>query len=202
MVSIVPSSPWRPGHAAAAAASGGGVQQQVPTFRALYVEHLQFVWRNLRRLGVPHEQLEDATHDVFVVVHRRLSDFRPEHSPRAWLFAIVRRVASDCRRRVQRKGRPEPLPESLAALDGQGPGEAAARHEASAIVHAFLAELDEGTREAFALAELEQMTAPEIAAAMEIPETTVYARVRSARKALKRFVTQHYPDFPEGLTDG
>lgn len=194
MVSTLPPPSWHP---AAGAARGAAHPVEIPTFRTLYVEFFGFVWRNLRRLGVDPEQLEDAAHDVFVVVHRRLEDYRPDHSPKAWLFAITRRVASDQRRRVRRKGNLAALPETLVACDGRGPGESASRHEASTIVHAFLEELDEAHREVFALVELEQMTAPEVAAAMGIRETTVYARVRSARKALRRFVQANHPDLFE-----
>ena len=200
MVSTLPNPSWAPG--AEEVPEGRSHPVDAPTFRTLYVEHLGFVWRNLKRLGVPPEQLEDAAHDVFVVVHRRLDDYRPDHSPKAWLFAITRRVASDQRRRVRRKGNLAPLPEALIARDGLRPDEAASRHEASAIVRAFLEELDDAHREIFVLAELEQMTAPEIAAATEMPQTRVYARIRSARKALKRFVSERFPDLLEERDDG
>ncbi len=40
-----------------------------------------FVWRTLRSFGVPESAVEDATHEVFVVVHRRWADWdrRAEH---------------------------------------------------------------------------------------------------------------------------
>ncbi|HKQ71472.1 MAG TPA: sigma factor, partial [Polyangiaceae bacterium] len=39
----------------------------------LFAEHADFVWRSLRRLGVPHADADDAVQEVFLVVHRRLS---------------------------------------------------------------------------------------------------------------------------------
>ena len=45
------------------------------TPRQLYDSHFSFVWRNLRRLGVPDVILEDAAQDVFLVVHRRWNSF-------------------------------------------------------------------------------------------------------------------------------
>ena len=45
------------------------------TPRQLYDSHFPFVWRNLRRLGVPDVILEDAAQDVFLVVHRRWDSF-------------------------------------------------------------------------------------------------------------------------------
>ena len=43
--------------------------------RALHERHFGFVWRNLRRLGVPDAVAEDAAQDVFLVVHRRQSSY-------------------------------------------------------------------------------------------------------------------------------
>ncbi|MBN2192448.1 MAG: sigma-70 family RNA polymerase sigma factor [Polyangiaceae bacterium] len=55
-----------------------------------YDEFFDFAWRTLRRLGVPPEQLEDAVHDLFLVVHQRRSTFRHESSLKTWLFGIGR----------------------------------------------------------------------------------------------------------------
>ncbi|HTU57497.1 MAG TPA: sigma-70 family RNA polymerase sigma factor, partial [Polyangiales bacterium] len=64
-------------------------------FDAVYEEHFDFVWRNLRRLGVREGELRDAAQDAFLVVHRRLAQFDGVGSVRAWLYSIVRRVAAD-----------------------------------------------------------------------------------------------------------
>ena len=72
-------------------------------FRALYEANVDFVWRNLRRLGVAECDAPDATQEAFVVAHRRFADFTDRgHGPRAWLFQIVLRVASEHRRHKRR----------------------------------------------------------------------------------------------------
>jgi RNA polymerase sigma-70 factor (ECF subfamily) len=167
-------------------------------FDAMYREHFGFVWRTLRRLGVHVDSLDDAAQEVFLVVHRRASELRSEGSPKAWLFAIAQRVASDHRRWRRRKG-------NLLPLDGEVPGrtqtplEHAMDREASSLVLDFLAQLDEPRRAAFLLADLEQMTAPEIARATGANINTVYYRIASARKAFVAFVLARHPD---GLEDG
>jgi RNA polymerase sigma-70 factor, ECF subfamily len=146
----------------------------------LYDQHVAFVWRNLRRLGVPPASLDDATQDVFLVVHRRIAD-APADGPRSWLFGILRRIAADHRRRGRRRSAvpiddvPEPPTGDL------GPEQRAARAEAARMIHRILDQLSDDKREVFVLAELEQMTAPEIAAAIGIPINTVYSRLRVAR---------------------
>jgi RNA polymerase sigma-70 factor (ECF subfamily) len=56
---------------------------------------------------------------------------------------------------------------------------------------ALLAELDEPKREVFVLAEVEEMTMPEIASALEIPLNTAYSRLRAARQAFEAALARH-----------
>lgn len=173
-----------------------------PTVEDLYAEHFDFVWRSLRRLGVAHANLDDATQDVFIVVHRRLAGYEPRHSPRSWLFAIARRVASDYRRTVRRKGGLSPLRDSMPAPSANSPHEGALRNQAARIIHEFLETLDDDRRAVFSLAELEQMNAREIAEALEANQSTVYSRLTSARKALLAFLAERYPEAAKGGQDG
>lgn len=176
--------------AVVATAPGVGLEE-------LYRAHFDFVWRSLRRLGVEAASLDDAAQDVFLVVHRRLGDYTGG-SAKAWLFAIAHRVASDHRRRVRRKGGLLPLDERVASAGSDGPLDGALRNEASGIVMEFLQDLDDDRRAAFILAELEQMTAPEIGQALGVNVSTVYSRIASARSALVQFVTERHPDALEG----
>ncbi|HEX5657618.1 MAG TPA: sigma-70 family RNA polymerase sigma factor [Polyangiales bacterium] len=156
-------------------------------FDALYRAHAPFVWRSLRRLGVREAALDDATQEVFLVVHRRFADFRPGPTERAWLFAIAQRVASDHRRWLRRKGNLMPIPEQTMA-QGQSPYEGALRREASDWLLAFLDQLDDARRDAFILSELEQMTFAEASTALGVNANTIASRVASGRRALLTFL--------------
>ena len=155
-------------------------------FRALYDAHVAFVWRNLRRLGVMDRDVDDKCQEVFVVAHRRWEEFVDRgYGPRAWLFQIALRVASDARRHRRR----HPVdPDGGIAQDRQSieaPQAAAiARQEAIALLDRALASLDLGRRAVLVLHEIEQMTAPEIARTLEMPLNTVYSRLRVARVEL------------------
>lgn len=163
---------------------------RVLDFTAVYDEHFAFVWRSLRRLGVPERLLDDAAQDVFVVVHRRLGEFEGRASVRSWLFGIARRVAHDHRRRIGRKERTEELPEAVVDPHGATPAADAERAEARRVLHEILGELDDGKREVFVLAELEQMTVPEIAEAIGANLNTVYSRLRAARQGFEAAVAR------------
>lgn len=170
-----------PGQAAVAHPDGSTFE-----VAAVYEEHFDFVWRSMRRLGVPERALDDAVQEVFIVVHRRLADFEGRSSLKSWLFAIARRVAKDHRRRASRKDRTVALPEMLADPRAQSPLEDAERAQAVRLLYQILDGLDDDKREVFILAELEQMAVPEIAAAISVNLNTVYSRLRAARQAFDK----------------
>ena len=170
------------------------------TFAELYDRYFDFVWRVVRGSGVHPTQIEDAVQDVFVVVHRRLSDFRPNASHKTWLFAIAVRVAKDYRRQVARKGGLIPLEETIPA-PGADPFDAAVKAQAVRIVDAYLETLDEPKRNVFILAEIAQMTVPEIAAVLEVNLNTVYSRLRAARSEFSAAVERWYGP-GSGSSDG
>src|SRR6187402_450516 len=68
----------------------------------VYEAHFRYVWRCLRSLGVQDSSLEDALHDVFIVVQRRLAEFDGRAELRTWLYAIALRVARKYRERARR----------------------------------------------------------------------------------------------------
>jgi len=158
------------------------------SFEEIYAGHFDFVWRSLRRLGVPVAEVNDATQEVFIVVHRRLQDFEARSALKTWLFGISLRVASDRRRSARR--RPEaPLGRDVPAPAFTDPHEAAARAQAVRVLYSLLEELSDEKRQVFVLAELEQMTAPEIAEALSINLNTVYSRLRAARREFDAALT-------------
>jgi len=158
-------------------------------FERLYSEHFEFVWRSLRRLGVRPEELDDAAQDVFIVYLRRRSEFRGQSSQRTWMFGIANNVAHEYRRKQQRAARAEPVSEAQPAR-GPSPLDQASSTEALRLIDTFLASLDENKRNVFILSELEQMSAPEIATALQVKLNTVYSRLRAAREAFVLFLQQ------------
>ncbi len=160
-----------------------------PSFESVYTDQFDFVWCGLRGLGVPPSSIDDAVQDVFVVVHRRLGEFEGRSSIRTWLYAIAMGVARNYRRRDRRKGGLHPLSDQ-ASDDGLSPAESAENREALRLVESALARLDAERRRVFVMAELEQMTAPEIAAVLAINVNTVYSRLRLARADFERSLAE------------
>ncbi len=165
-------------------------------FAEVYREHFAFVWRILRRLGVPAESLEDAVQEVFLVLHRRLDGLAPEVSLRSWLFGTARRVAADARRGQHRRERR--LHALAVVAEGGGRDLPIEQAEAADFVQRFLERLDPDRRMVFVLADLEGMTAPEIAEALSIKLNTVYSRLRTARAEFERLVAEDARRPPPG----
>ena len=85
---------------------------------------------------------------------------------------------------------PEVSADAADVRDTKAEGEIA-RREAGRLVSLLLEELDDDKREVFVLAELEQMTAPEIALAIGVPANTVSSRLRGARLEFAAAAARH-----------
>jgi RNA polymerase sigma-70 factor (ECF subfamily) len=152
-------------------------------FKQMFEEHSAFVWRVLRRHGVPERELEDACQEVFIVVHRRLSEFERRSSLRTWIYGIAVRVALGLRRRAFMRREllvtgPEDVSSPFDLVDMY------ARYEAQRMLQSALAELPRPKREVFVLYELEGMTIAETATALGVPENTALYRLYGARKTI------------------
>ena len=156
-------------------------------FADVYSQNVTFVWRTLRALGVSEAAVADAAQDAFVVVHRKLPDFDGRCAIRTWLFHIVYLVACEYRRKALRTAGHEPIADALRD-GGPDPAEAFERREASSLLGALLAELDDDRRVVLVLAEIEEMTVPEIAQIVGAPLNTVYTRLRRARLQISKTV--------------
>ena len=170
--------------------------QQRPTFDELYDSYAEFLWRNARRLGVGDDAVDDVLQQVFLVVHRRLPEVSIAGSEKAWLFGVLVRVIRDHRRQLRRKS-PHSLfsstsPDTLVDQRARLPDESFARSEATMIMQRLLDDLSEEKRQVFILAELEELTAPEIAEATSTNLNTVYSRLRAARLEFEAAAARHY----------
>ncbi|AKV04591.1 RNA polymerase sigma factor RpoE [Labilithrix luteola] len=170
---------------------------QALAFPDVYREHVGFVWRSVRGLGVKHGAVDDVAQEIFVVVARRLPEFEGRSSVRTWLSGIILNVVRHHRRSIQRKS-PHETASGGPALDPQTlpanvptPYEAVVHAEETLLLERILDELDDEKREVLVLAELEEMSVPEIAGALDIKLNTAYSRLRLARQAFEQALARH-----------
>jgi RNA polymerase sigma-70 factor, ECF subfamily len=149
---------------------------------ALARDNFQFIWRSLRRLGVPPDAVDDAAQHVFEVAARRLSEVEAGRE-RAFLFKTALLVAQAARRSSARNRQlvdedaidachdPRPSPEELAE-----------RRHHRVLLDEILDALPSEARPVFVLYELEELSTLEVARVLEIPIGTVASRLRRARE--------------------
>jgi RNA polymerase sigma-70 factor (ECF subfamily) len=142
------------------------VSADARAFTAVYRENARQVARWATRLGGPSIDVEDVLQEVFIIAHRRLSDFRGDSQIGTWLFAITRNVV---RQRMQRERVRRFFLLSASREDHQAgsrpstPIEDMERRESIDIVYRALAGLPEKYRTAFVLFEIEGLTGQEVA---------------------------------------
>ena len=150
----------------------------------VFREHLPFVFRALRRLGVAEGDIDDVCQEVFVVVMRKLAEFEGRSQLRTWIYGICVRSASDYRKRAPRRREvlTDEVPEGVT---GKGPHEYATEAEARDLLDRLLAELDDDKRAVFVLYEIEELPMAEVALALECPLQTAYSRLHAARRRVQ-----------------
>jgi RNA polymerase sigma factor (sigma-70 family) len=165
-----------------------------------FERELAYLTRCLRRHGVSAVDAEDLVQDVFVVMCRRWSDFRPERPVRPWLAGIAYHVAKS---HLRRHGR-EVLRSDLDLEDGRPVAEDRLMAEgARTLVLKVLSSLPERHRAALVMHDLDEMAVPDVAQALGIPLASAYTRIRRARHAfaeeLKRYEADASPSRTPGL---
>jgi RNA polymerase sigma-70 factor (ECF subfamily) len=165
-----------------AAPSGG----RAPTFDAIYAEHAETVARWAARLGGPTADVADIVQEVFVVVNRRLADYRGEGRVSTWLFGITAKVAANERRRRKLRSwwlRLAPTLPERAVAPGAGPLEQLESRERRALFYRALDRLNERQRRALVLFELEELSVDEVAAHLALRPGNVRVVLHRARAA-------------------
>ena len=154
-------------------------------YREFFAEHLRYVWRTLRRLGVAEKDCEDVAQEAFIAIHKHFAERDPARPVKPWIFGFAFRVALAHKRRASTKS--EVLGEVVDAVADSAPDPATVTEarDAYRVVHAALAALPMEQRAVVIMHELDDIGAPEIAEALAIPLNTVYSRLRLGRDRLR-----------------
>lgn len=176
--------------AEARAPESGVAAESSLSLRQIFDEHVTFIWRSLRHLGIADADLQDVCQDVFLVVHRKLGDFEGRSTLRTWLYGICLRVAKDHRRRayVRRELVVSELPPRAQPATQE---DDCVRAETRDLLAAILEQLDEDKRTVFFLYEIEGLSMKEVAEAMGCPLQTAYSRLHAARRIVLEAAKRH-----------
>ncbi len=175
-------------------ASSKAASVAMPSVAEVYDAHAAFVWRTVRYLGVAAADAEDVSHEVFIVVQRKLPDYDPGRPLRAWIAGITRNVVMHHHRGRQRSAARErrvALETDDATNEPPLPDQYVAQKEAAQLVSEFLDGLRPEYREVFVLGEIEGLSGPEIAEVLGKNVNTVYSWLRSVRLEFNLIVKRH-----------
>jgi RNA polymerase sigma-70 factor (ECF subfamily) len=134
------------------------------------------------------QDAEDIVQETFLRLYRNHA-WESMEDERAFLARTSWRLAVD-RIRSRRRAPAQPEPSALSAT----PEQAAIARNRTAIVHRLVDALPEELRQPLALSAIDEMTSPEIASILGIPEGTVRTRIMRAREILKHKLTNSYGD--------
>lgn len=168
-------------------AASGRVRSAI-SFEALAEQNIDFVFRCLRRAGLDEATADDAVQQVFVIASTKLARIEPGKE-KAFLFGTARNVAAQHRRAHARRAEVEYVEPSdhedggTASASGPSLDELLDQRRARELLDEVLAALPDVLRDVFVLSEVEELSAPEVAACLEIPLGTVASRLARARDA-------------------
>ncbi len=176
-----------------ATAGLGGVCEKNWSFETVYRAHVSTVSRWAMRLLGPDRDFEDVVQDVFMVVRRRLPEFRGDAEITTWLYKITIRVAARARMRAhwwswvtgrgRNPGRGRPCQTFVPPPDmPRDPHVLLEARERTSLVYRVLDEIGEKNRAAFIMYEIEGLSGAQIAEVMGSNIRTVWVRLSRARQ--------------------
>ena len=137
--------------------------------------------RYLYRCTGDWEAANDLLSQTFLQAAEAWHQYRGQGSREAWLFGIARNAVRDTRRRGRLR-RTEPLAADIPAPDPKASGKEA---DERAQIWGAVAELPEQLRQTLSLRIADEMSYVEIAAALEVPVSTVRSRLHEAIRRLR-----------------
>ncbi len=164
-----------------------------PEMEAAVRDHSRLVYRIAFSVLRNHHDAEDATQETFLRLlrHRKRQPFAALRDPRAWLARAAWSAAIDRRRRTGPEITLEETTGTICELRAAGASaeEIAAKQEMAALLARLIASLPAGLRDVLSLSLVDELSSPEIAEILRIPEGSVRGRLLRARQVLKEKLT-------------
>jgi RNA polymerase sigma-70 factor (ECF subfamily) len=152
----------------------------------LYDRHHAPIRRFVARATSDAGDVDDLVHATFLTAAKSATRYDGRASSRPWLVGIAAQLL---RRRRRALGRFVAVLTSFAGLRAGVVDPQSALHARTDIERALM-RLSEAKRITFLMAELEELTCPEIAEALSIPIGTVWTRLHAARSELREALTK------------
>lgn len=180
-------------------------------FAVLMQLYNRSLYRAVRSILRDDQEAEDAVQEAWILAYRKLSGFRGESSLATWLTRIAVNAALARRRQQTRQaqvialwddGTAQQQEDAMARPDEQqSPEKDAMRAEMRRVLEHAIDSLPEQFRTVFILRALEEMPSEDVAAVLDIPESTARTRFFRARAMLRELLAREV-DVAEGEAFG
>ena len=167
-------------------------------FEALMRRYNRMLFRTARAILRDDAEAEDALQEAYLQAYRSLGSFRAEAKLSTWLARIAANEALMRLRKQTRRADIVPMQSADASEVEQvmesetdnAPDTSAARGEMRHLLEAQIDALPEAYRTVFMLRAVEELSAEETAAVLDIPPATVRTRLFRARSLLREALAQ------------
>src|SRR5687767_3070439 len=166
--------------------SGPPPPEFTQTARA-FEEQYDYLYRAVRRFGVPESDVEDLVQEVFLVMWRRWAEYEPQRPLRPWLAGIAFHIAQ---KHLSRGRREVPRGEVDREDESPHPDERLAAARSRDIALRALAGLPAKQKVVLVMHDLDGVEMRDVARALQVPLFTAYSRLRRARLGFARAVAQ------------
>jgi len=149
------------------------------------------VYKFCRRITFSKEEADDLFQETFLKVFEGMPKCLKSDSPKGFIFSVASFTWKDWKRKYARRSRlapGEPLIDSIA--DEKTATEAAQDQDEILTVRALVNSLPDKLKLPVILFYTLDMSVPEIAVTLKIPEGTVKSRLFNARKIIERGLTE------------
>lgn len=174
---------------AAPEVEGAGGARASVSWRDVYDQQFDDIYRLICRCGVPAAEALDLTQTVFLRAFQRADRLRDpsalDYNLRSWLYGIALRVVSEHRRWAKVRRLKAWLLESTMGAERQPqatPEETSAARETQRRVCEVLSKMSSKLSEVLVLRDIDERGLEETATILGIPENTVRSRLRLARE--------------------
>jgi RNA polymerase sigma-70 factor (ECF subfamily) len=132
------------------------------------------------------QDAQDAVQEAFLRCWKRRGQLPEVRNLKAWIFQITLNIARDIRKAAWNQ-RKKSLSNDIAFMPAKGntPDEIVSEDEQLQLLRERIAGLDEPDKEVFLLRQNGDLTYPQIAELLAIPEGTVKTRMRRAIKQMR-----------------
>jgi RNA polymerase sigma-70 factor (ECF subfamily) len=165
-------------------------------FALLMRRHNRLLYRTARSIVKNDADAEDVLQEAYLLVFRRIGQYRGDAKLSTWLTRIVANEAIARARTTNRRAQILDINHGSDLENGdtdidmeqsrsEQPDESAMRSQTRALLERKIDELPESFRTVFVLRALEEMEVGEVAASLDIPEATVRSRFFRARGLLR-----------------